>query len=44
LSIDSFKINFSEVPPTPTQVPEPAAFALLGTGLVGLVALRRRIH
>jgi hypothetical protein len=43
VTIQSFTINFSEVPPT-TQVPEPAAFALLGTGLVGLVAFRRRIR
>lgn len=29
--------------PTPTGVPEPTTLALLGTGMIGLIGVRRRI-
>lgn len=31
-------------PPPPTEVPEPRDFVLVGAGLIGIAALRRRAH
>jgi len=40
--IDDLTINPSVTPPTPGVVPEPSTYALLGTGLAGLLVMRRR--
>ncbi|WP_119460294.1 PEP-CTERM sorting domain-containing protein [Rhodospirillaceae bacterium SYSU D60014] len=38
----SFDLTRVETPAEPTDVPEPATLALLGAGLLGIAALRRR--
>ncbi len=40
--IDDLTINPSATPPTPGVIPEPSTYALLGTGLAGLLVMRRR--
>jgi hypothetical protein len=42
-SVGSRISHLSLYGPTPTSVPEPGALALLGLGLLGLVAVRRRM-
>lgn len=40
--IDDLTLNPSATTPTPGVVPEPSTYALLGTGLAGLLVMRRR--
>lgn len=40
--IDDLTVNPSATPPTPGVIPEPSTYALLGTGLAGLLVMRRR--